>query len=266
MGLTSGRSVLALDASGLAGAAVKRTFRGAEVRSAERVSLEPGALVPSPTEPNLARPAAVKAALTELLDRLGRPARATVVLPLGLARLSLLDLPEGTEAREYARFRLAPGLPFPLEEALVDVVPAGGARVLAAAVRRQVVAGYEELLAGCGVEVERVDLMPLAAVTARRRERRPAGIDVFLGDVAFAVAFHEGGALRAFRSRWRGRGADELVRIGRTLESALRAHSGPVTPRVLVFGPASHEIAAGLSSEGLAASPGPEDTLLGAAA
>jgi hypothetical protein len=266
MSLASGRAVLALDASGLSGATVKRTFRGAEVKAAERVSLEPGVLVPSPLLANLVRPAAVKTALAELLDRLGRPARATLVLPLGLARISLLRPPEGTEAREYARFRLAPGLPFPLAEAIVDVVPAGGARFLAAAVRREVVAGYEELLAGGGVEVERVDLMPLPAVAARRREHLPSVLDLFLGDVAFAVAFHEGGELRAFSTRFRDRGGDELTRIGRSLAGAERAHPAAVRPRVLVFGAGCHEVAAGLAREGFPASPGPAEALLGAAA
>jgi len=136
--------IVALDGSSLQGAVLSRGFGRVEARVLDRVALGQEALVPSPTEPNLVRPDVVKAALDQLLEKLGRPAHATFVLPLGVARMTLLDPPAGTDPREYARFRLGPTLGFPPEEAIVDVLPLGS-RVLGAAVRRLVVTDYEKL-------------------------------------------------------------------------------------------------------------------------
>jgi hypothetical protein len=264
MSLLGAHTVVAIDASGLTGGTLPGRFRSGEVLM-QRVSLEPGALLPSPAEPNLARPAAVKAALDTLLERLSRPARITLVLPLGLARFSLVRPPPGTEAREYARFRLAPTLPFPAAEAIVDVVAAGGPFVVAAAVRRAVVSAYEGLFAS-GPELERVDLMPLAAVAARRQRHAAPAVDVFLGDTAFAVALYEEGVLRAFHTRWRAKGPADVDRIARVAASTAGTHGGAVAPRVHVLGEGSDEVVAKLVGGGLAASPGPETALLGVAA
>lgn len=264
MGLLGERTVVAIDASALTGTSVRGRLRSGEALS-QRVVLEPGALVPSPSEPNLARPAVVKAALASLLERLGRPSRMTLVLPLGVARFCLVRPAAGTSAREFARFRLAPTLPFPGSEAIIDVVPAGSDLVLAAAVRRQVVSDYEELVAG-GPDLERVDLMPLPAVVARDRGQPPSAVEVFLGDSAFAVALYDEGALAAFHTRWRAEGAADLDRIARVAASTVAEHRGAVTPRALVFGNGSDEVAAALVARGIAASAGIDRVLVGAAA
>jgi hypothetical protein len=266
MGLLGDRTVVAIDASGLAGTALPGRLRSAEART-ERVPLEPGALVPSPVEPNLVQPAVVKAALTSLVERLGRPSRITLVLPLGVARFSLVSPPAGTAARDFARFRLAPTLPFPGSEAIVDVVPAGRGLALAAAVRRQVVSGYEELFATAGPELERVDLMPLPAVAVRGPGQSASAAFVFLGDTAFAVALYEEGTLQAFHMRWRAaQGPADIDRIARVAASTAAGHRGAVTPRVLVLGNGSDDVATGLLGRGIAASAGPATALLGAAA
>ena len=114
MSWLGGRTIVALDATGLTGAGLGRGLRRGEVATALRVPLEPGALVPDPVETSLKRPAEVKAALAELLGRLGRPPRATLVLPMGLARFALLEPPPQTDPRDFARFRLGPTLPFPV--------------------------------------------------------------------------------------------------------------------------------------------------------
>jgi hypothetical protein len=243
-----------------------RALGGGEPGPALSMALEPGALLPSATDANLVRPAAVRAALAELLDRLGRPPRVVAVLPLGIARLSLLEPPAGTDPRGYARFRLGPGLPFPADEAIVDAVSAGEGRVLAGAVRRLVVAEYEELFAACRTTVERVDLVPLAAIEARRREGAPLSLDLFLGDVAFATALHDGGALRSFHCRRRDPGRGDLDRLARALTAVARGASGAVTPRVVVFGEGTSEIVTGLLERGFPASSGRLASLLGSAA
>src|SRR5262245_16275228 len=83
MSWLGGRTVVALDASGLDGVNVGRGLRRGEVSAHERVPLALGALRPDPVETSLREPAVVQAALEELLERLGRPARATLVLPMG---------------------------------------------------------------------------------------------------------------------------------------------------------------------------------------
>jgi hypothetical protein len=233
----------------------------------ERVPLEAGALEPSPTEANLRQPALARTALQELQLRLGRPPRVTLVLPLGLARASLIDPPEGTLPRDFARFRLGPTLPYPADEAVLDTLPAGGTRCLGAAVRRGVVAEYEELAAACRVSVERVDVAPLPAIAARLAQRPAAAVDVFLGDGAFAVAAHAEGRLLAFHTRFRVPGGDaDAERIARVVASTARALPGPVAPRVLVIGGSSHEVASALAGRGHLAAAGGELAFPGAAA
>jgi hypothetical protein len=259
-----GRVVVALDGSGLRGAVLSRGITRVEARALDRVPLDLAALVPSPTEPNLVRPDAVQAALDQVLERLGRPARATFVLPLGVARMSLLDIPTGTDPRDYGRFRLGPTLGFPPDEAIVDVLSLG-TRMLGAAVRRPIVTEYEKLAEDCGVGLDRVDLMPFPALASGRRELAAGRIDVFLGDAAFAVAHWQAGELSAFHTRWRGPGEGE-DRIGRLVERLARSSSGAVAPRVMVVGEGSTAVAEALRLRGQPAEPGPEATLLGAAA
>jgi hypothetical protein len=266
MSWLGGRTLVALDASGLTGAGLQRGFRRGEVATSVRVSLEPGALVPDPVETSLRNPAAVKVALTDLLDRLGHPPRATLVLPMGLARFALLDPPPGTEPRDFARFRLGPTLPFAAEEAIIDVVPAGRSRVLAAAVRREVVAAYEDLAASSGLALERIDLLPLGALAARRASLAPAALDVILGDAAFAVCLHDQGEVRAFHLRWRDPGLADHSRIARAVDLVARDHGDPSLPRVLVLGEGSREVADGLRALGRPAQAGSEMAFLGAAA
>lgn len=260
------RTIVALDASGLTAAGVVRGLRRGEAPNALRVPLEAGALVPDPVAPSLHRPAEVKAAFVDLLDRLGRPPKATLVLPMGLARLALLEPPPDTDPRDFARFRLGPALPFPAEEAIIEVVPAGGKRMLAAAVRREVVAGYEELAASCGLALERIDLMPLAVVAARRAAQPASALDLILGDVAFAMCYHEQGEIREFHQRWRDPGPLDHGRIARVLDQAARNHGGAVAPRVLVLGEGSALVAEGLTALGRLAQAGSEMAFLGAAA
>jgi len=260
------RTAIAIDASGVAGGTFPRGRSAAEPTERVRVALPEGALEPSATETNLVRPAEVKAALLDLLERLGRPTRVVAVLPLGIGRLALLQPALGAEPRDFARFRLGPSLPFAVREAVIDTVPTGGGGVLAGAVRRTVVAEFEDLVASCGVELARVDLAPLAALAARQRERPAEALDVFLGDRAYALALHEAGALRAFRCRRRAPGGGDVERIAETLRATARESGRAVTPRVLVFGESSGAVAAGLTAQGFAASSGSDGALLGAAA
>jgi len=115
------------DAASLSGAALARGFGGRRLQSFARIPLSPDVLAPSAVSRNILRPEEVRDALRRLRQQLGRGGPATLVLPDGVARLALLEV-EGQDLRDYARFRLGPGLPYPLTEAVVDVLPVGPGR------------------------------------------------------------------------------------------------------------------------------------------
>jgi hypothetical protein len=240
MPLLGARYVVALEPSSVAGAAVARGFGSPRIRSLARAPLGAGALVVSPFEPNLARPDEVRDALARVAGALGiGKGEACVVLPDGVARLALLQVPPDAEAERFARFKLAGALSYPVAEAVVDLLPLGGSRVLAAAVRRSVVEGYEQVVRAAGVAQGRVDLAPLAAIAALARAGAPAepGVDLILGEAAVSLAARNGGAVRAFRNRRRDPSPDEPERlaleVARTAALAGDGHAA----RVRVLGP-----------------------------
>jgi hypothetical protein len=244
--------LLAFDATSVHAARLARGLRGRALQRVARRGLEPLALRPLALEANVVRPAELRDAVRAVVDELGGGAGPVVlVLPDGVARLALVDVPQGSDAREYARFRFAPQLPYPVVDAVVDVTPAGGTRHLAAAVRREVVAEYEALVEGAGIRLERVELTPLAGLAALRRA--PAAeprLDVVLGDAAFSMALSSEGALQSVRTRRRDPGPDEAGRIGEDVErTAGRA-------AVRVVGPGAGRLVEALRAAGLEARSG----------
>ncbi len=203
--------VVAFDASGVSGAAFARSWRGFRLRAFARVDLPRGALTPSAAGPNVRRPDSVGEALLELRSRLGGGVGTTLVLPDGVGWIALLDTPSGTDLQAFVRFRLAPSLPYPAEEAIIDALVLGPGRALGAAVRRSVVAEYEEAASAAGFTRHRVDLAPLMAVAGVLR--RGTGVHVILGDAALSLAAFQGPRLAAFRTRWRDPGPGEADRL-----------------------------------------------------
>jgi hypothetical protein len=238
--LLGARFVVALQPSGAAGAAVARGLGAPRIRAFAEVPLAPGALAVSPFDANLARPGEVSEALARVAEAIGLTGQpACVVLPDGLARMALLELPSDVLPERFARFKLLAGLPYPAEEAVVDVLPLGGRRALAAAVRRSVVEGYEAAVAAAGIVQDRVDLAPLAALAALGH--RPAGeapsVDLILGEAAVSLAVRLGGVVRAFRNRRRDASAGEVERLRlETARTAAVAGNGARPPRVRVLG------------------------------
>jgi hypothetical protein len=132
-----------------------------------------------------------------------------VVLPDGVARIALLDLPEGADPRDYVRYRLAASLPWPAAEAVVDVLPARRGRVVGAAVRRSTVAEYEQAALGAGLAVDRVHLAPLLALEGLMRSGARDALHAVLGDAALLLATFRGGLPVGLRSRRRDPSGDE---------------------------------------------------------
>jgi hypothetical protein len=238
--LLGARFVLALEPSAVAGAAVARGLGGPRVRAMAQAPLPPGALAVSPFEGNLPRPEEVSAALGRVAEAIGLDGRpACVVLPDGLARLVLLELPGDVVPERFARFKLLAGLPYPPEEAVVDVLPLGGRRALAAAVRRSVVEGYEAAVEAAGIVQDRIDLAPLAALAGLGREAAgmEPSVDVILGESAVSLAARVGGEVRAFRNRLRDPSPGEVERLQREVErTAAMAGDGAGPPRVRILG------------------------------
>jgi hypothetical protein len=253
------RVLVAIDATGVAGAAVSGGPGGPRIRSYARATLAAGALVPGPVDANVVGAAEVQRALGEVAAELeGGRGPVSLILPGGVARTTLLEVAAGVTAREFARFRITPGLPYPPEEALVDVLPLDGGRILAAAVRRSVVEGYEAVAGAAGLDVERLDLAPLAALSALAREPRGTAVtvDVILGDHALSLAAWQGGALHLFRTRLRESGPREPQWLGREVDrTAVLAGNGSA-PRIRAVGPGAVELLRAWSDEGRAGEPG----------
>jgi len=196
------RLYLGFDASAVTAAALSEGLGGRRARGFARVPLGPGALAPTAAGPNLLLGDEVRAAVRRAASGLD-VGRATVVLPDGVARIALLDLPEGAEPRDYVRYRLAASLPWPAAEAVVDVLPARRGRVVGAAVRRSTVAEYEQAVLGAGLAVERVHLAPLVALEGLMRSGARDALHAVLGDAALLLATFRGGLPVGLRSRRR---------------------------------------------------------------
>jgi hypothetical protein len=236
--LARSRLFVAPDARAVCVAVVRGGLTGRRLEGFARVPLAQGAVVPSPAGQNLQRPDDVRDALRRALDSVGRPSAAcTLVLPDGVGRLALLPLSAGTDARELVRFRLSASLPFPSAEATVDLLAAGGGRVVGAAVRTGAVAEYEQAAASHGLAVERVHLAPLLALGALMRLGSREVVDVVLGDTAACFAVLRGGTIVVLRCRRRDASAGEAGRLLREAERAARpVENGAGRRAVVLYG------------------------------
>ena len=252
------RLLVAFVAASVVGALVSWGLGGLRVRSVVRAPLGEGALVPSPLEDNVVRVDEIRDALASVRSSLktnGR--RAALILPDGLARVQLLEVPRGVPPLEYARYRMAQGLPYPPGDAIVDALDLGGRRFLCAAVRRAVVESYETVAAATGLDQDRVELAPLAAVAGLRRlHGADSTVDVILGDAAISLAASRGRELRAFRSRRRDRGADETRWLHEEVDRTSALSGEPAASRVRVVGTGAPAVVQGLESLGRKVEPG----------
>ncbi len=176
--------------------------------------LPEGAIVPALTGLNVGTPDVVREAIRRALERAGLTAarRAALIVPDSVARVSLLtfdQLPARAQDRDQlVTWQLRKSAPFPLETAAVSYVPAGsdGGRPTVAAVmaRRDVLAEYEQLVAGLGIHAGLVDLASfnvinavLAAAPADERD----WLVVHLAAEATTLAILRGTSLMFYRHR-----------------------------------------------------------------
>lgn len=259
MALWGSKLLVAFDACAVAGAVASWGMGGLRLRLFARAPLASGSIQPSPLEGNLARADEVREALAAVRASLGSNGRgAALILPDGVARTLLVEVPEGAEARDYARFRLSQGLPYPVDQAIVDVLPLGHRRVLAAAVRRGLVEEYESAASASGFAQERLDLAPLSALGGLLRQPASSGrvVHVILGDAAVSLAALQNGTVQVFRNRRRDLGLDEPSRLLDEIDrTADLGGSGP-PPRISVVGTGARALIEGVTTRGRKAEPG----------
>jgi hypothetical protein len=151
---------------------------------AASLDLPPGVLDISMARPNVNDAVAFRRALVVLLERGGvlYGGRVGLVLPDPVARVSVLpaaEVPGRGGGEELIRFRLRKAVPFEIRDARVASVPAGpDGSLVAVAVHRPVLDGYEDAFRAVGLEPGHVELAGLALWRALRP--RTAGGDVVL--------------------------------------------------------------------------------------
>ena len=136
--------------------------------------LPDGALVPSLTEKNAHDRGAVVAALTRLLEKVGRPRRIGLVIPDVVGKVSLVrfeQVPAKTQdLDQLVRWQVRKSAPFAIEDAQVSYVPGlyadGGHEFIVTLARRDVIQEYEQLCAEAGAHAGIVDLATLNVVNA----------------------------------------------------------------------------------------------------
>lgn len=222
-----------------------RSLFGLRLRSEALELLPAGALVPSAFASNVVGFAEAQAAVARVRSAL-KDSRgpATIVLPDGIARTSVVDIPAGTPPSEFVRFRLGPSLPYSSTEAIFGHQQLGGHRVLAAAVRRDVVAGYEELVRSAGLDVAGVELAPLAGLPVLRRAAgtRDLVVGLLVSDSVLSMATFRHGQLLSFRSRRRVIGDAEIPRLQEDILRSVAACGFSGRPRVFLAGPGAREL------------------------
>jgi hypothetical protein len=249
------RLYVGLDATAVAAATVGQGLGRCRVHRFARAPLDPGGLTPSPSGSNLPRADEVRGAIRRAVEGLGTR-RAILVLPDGVARLALLDVPRGADPRDFLRFRLAASLPWPASEATFDALPAGRDRVVGAAIRRAAVAEYEQVAAAAGLEVDSVNLAPLLALEGLMRSGARDAVHVILGDVAACLATFHAGAPGLLRNRRRDRSPGEAARLHEEAARVAAAAGNGTRPARLVVSGADaprlrHELGGGLAEPGL---------------
>jgi Tfp pilus assembly PilM family ATPase len=201
-----------ISASRVAGASLE--WRGAQAVVSAHASelLAEGAVVPSLNGTNLHDRAAVAAAVSRVLEQIGRPKRIGLILPDTVGRVSLVRFAQvpgkPQELEQLVRWQLKKGAPFPIDDAQVSYVPGmrgdEGHEFVVTMARRDVIEEYERLCADAGAHAGIVDLSTINVINAvLASSTRPTG-DWLLVNAATgytSVALMRGAHLIFFRNR-----------------------------------------------------------------
>jgi Tfp pilus assembly PilM family ATPase len=174
--------------------------------------LPPGAVVPSLTADNVHDRAAVVAAVTRVMERVGRPRRIGLVIPDPVAKVSLVRFERvatrAAELDQLIRWQVRKSAPFAIEDAQVSHVigarTAEGQEFVVSVARRAVIAEYESVCADAGAHAGIVDLSTFNVVNAVLAGSPAPHADWLLVNVASdwaSIAILRGAHLIFFRSR-----------------------------------------------------------------
>lgn len=179
--------------------------------------LPDGVVAPSLTAPNLTDKPAVAAAVKSVLGTVGvSRGRVALVIPDGAAKVSLVHFDtvpaKAEDLAQLVRWQVRKAVPFPLEQAQVSwtrgVAEGAGADYVVTVARQDIVADYEEVTAGAGVQVGLVDLATFNLVNLLLAGGEAAGVPasgdwlvVHVTPDASTMAIVRDGALLLFRHR-----------------------------------------------------------------
>jgi len=184
----------------------------ASVTAAAIEPLPAGAVVPALTASNIKDRAAVRGALQRVLEKIGWPRRAGLVVPDPVAKVSLIRFQQvptrAPELDQLIRFQVKKAAPFTLEEAQVSYVPgyraADGIDYLVSLARTDVVREYESCCEDLGVHTGIVDIQTFNVVNAGLALGRRPLADWLLVNVApdwASVVVGRGDDVILYRSR-----------------------------------------------------------------
>ncbi len=165
-----------------------------------------GAVIPSPVEPNVADPEALRAALGRLLQRRPiRPQSIALLLPDEAVRVFLLHFEtfprDAEEAVPLLRWRLKKSVPFDVEETAVSYMAQPsreqGVEILAAIARQRIIRQYEEIVEAAGL-APGVVLGSTLAVLPLLEEEQPALLVRMTGET-LTTAIVRGEAICVYR-------------------------------------------------------------------
>lgn len=177
--------------------------------------LPPGVLEPALNAPNIHDEATLVAALRRVLESMGtRVRRAALVVPDTVAKVSLIRF-DKVPARlqdldQLIRWQVRKSAPFRIEDAQVSWIPGvtfpeGGQEYIVSIARRDIIEGYERVLAECGVHAGLVDLASLNLINAVIAAGAPAAdadwLLVHLAADYATLAVLRGSNLVFFRNR-----------------------------------------------------------------
>jgi hypothetical protein len=155
-----------------------------QLAAAASLSLPEGAVALSMVQPNVQNAEVFRETVRSLLERAGIPPSGIIglVLPDPVARVTVLPVADiagkdAAEAEDVVRFRLRKAVPFDIKDArLALVLPpreATEGSVVAVAIARPVLEGYEDALRSLGLQPGLVELAGLSIVGAVEAMRPP---------------------------------------------------------------------------------------------
>jgi Tfp pilus assembly PilM family ATPase len=163
------------------------------------------------TSPNVVDRAAVAAALSAVVSRLGsRPARVALLIPDVAARVSVLRFEQVPAKRDdldqLVRWQMRKAAPFPIDDASVSYTAGlrgadGSGEFIVVLARTDVIKGYEDVCGDLGLHAGLVDVASFAVVnlalaTARSTEGDWLVVHIAWPGRALRGSCSEGGAAR----------------------------------------------------------------------